>query len=377
MPQIDGQLLKAQFENFTGIPTTGMAPGRVWADITNPTAAVPSFFDGTNTQRLLSTANFQNLLLPYNIGLSATVAANALTINLLGNNLQSPSVSNPLYVPFRDSTSVNGDTVSRAVIAPISITVPSGATLGLFSNVVQYLYLWAVDNAGTVALAVSGSWRFCNWESIQSTTAITSGSTGNKVLYSAAALTNKAVRLLARFTINQTSIGTWAAIPTETCIYNGTPFATPVPEGISFSNLSGTSLSADWGAASAFLVPYYRLGNRLVVTSAYFVAGSTGNAPSASVNLPTGMNVDYREVLGTASTLLVGNYWDLRSQNLFNYTAGTPGAMMVDGSTQNLVWFAPLANGGTFIQQPADNITVAGSGISFQFSVPIQEWACY
>ena len=377
MGQIDGQLVGAQLENYTGLPNKGLAPGRMVADVTSPIAAIPSVFDGTQWQRFLTTANFGGLPLVFNAGFTAGVSGNALTLNLLGTNLQSPSITNPVFIPFRDSTSANGDAFSRQVVAPLSITIPSGATLGLFSVVTQYLYLWAVDNAGTVSLAVSGSWRFCNSESIQNITAITSSATGNKVLYGPAALTGKAVRLLARFTVTQTSIGTWAALPTEICQYTGAPFVTPIPEGISFNGLALVP-SADFGTYSNLLVPYYRMGNRLVVTAAFITAGTTLNSPDATFALPTGMNIDFREITSVvASSLRLGTFLRLTGTATFYSTSTTAGVLYTDGSTQNLVWLSVSPTSGVFLPNPADNICAAGDGLSFEFSVPIQEWACY
>src|SRR5262249_14173153 len=89
---------------------------------------------------------------PINLQLNASVASNILTVAVKGNNGSDPSNSNPVLIPFRDSTIANGDPVWRAVTAALSInTAAIGATLGAPGSSTPFrLWIVAVDNAGSV-----------------------------------------------------------------------------------------------------------------------------------------------------------------------------------------------------------------------------------
>lgn len=99
---------------------------------------------------------------------TASVAGNALTVGL-----------NPTTLEFRSTTLSNGVPNKRAVPAAISLTVPNTATLGTVSGVSSRIVIVAIDNAGTVELAViniAGGANL-NETGLISTTAISGAST--------------------------------------------------------------------------------------------------------------------------------------------------------------------------------------------------------
>lgn len=150
-----------------------------------------------------------------NLALACSVAASALTIALKGKDGNDPSVSNIVKVGFRNATSATGTYSQRTVTAALSVVISSGSTLGNTSAVNEYLYVYLIDNAGTIAIAVSTT-KFDDG-SIQSSTAEggAGGADTRTVLYSTSALTNKAVRLIARLKSNQTVAGTWGTAISE------------------------------------------------------------------------------------------------------------------------------------------------------------------
>lgn len=75
---------------------------------------------------------------------TASVASNALTLTL-----------NATKLDFRSSTLADGTVNRRNVAAPISLVVPSGATLGTVNGQAARLVILAIDNAGTVEPAVA------------------------------------------------------------------------------------------------------------------------------------------------------------------------------------------------------------------------------
>lgn len=161
--------------------------------------------------------NLDNANITENLGLSNSVAANALTLSLK----QKDGSTDPgagtakVTIPFRDSSITTGGFVKRDVTGSLSIVVPSGATLGHADGTDGYIYLYAIDNAGTVELAVSSVKQ--SESQLHNTTAIdaTSDDWG---LYSTVARSGVAIRLIGRFLSNQTTAGTWAATMSEVAI---------------------------------------------------------------------------------------------------------------------------------------------------------------
>jgi hypothetical protein len=154
----------------------------------------------------------------WNVGLSVSVGSNAMTVALKqSDGSTNCSSSAPCIFGFRSATATAGGYSQRAVTGSLSVVVSSGSTLGHASGVATYDYVYAIDNAGTVELAVSRSPFACDEGSVVSTTA--EGGAGaadsNRVLYSTTARSNVACRLIGRVYSNQTTAGTWASSPTE------------------------------------------------------------------------------------------------------------------------------------------------------------------
>jgi hypothetical protein len=150
-----------------------------------------------------------------NLSFAAAVAANALTIALKDAGGSDPSGGSPVKIGFRHATSATGQYNQRSVTGALSVVISSGSTLGHKSAADHYIYVYAIDNAGTVELAVSTV--IFDEGSVQSTTA--EGGAGaadsNRILYSTTARANVPIRLIGRLKSNQATAGTWASAPTE------------------------------------------------------------------------------------------------------------------------------------------------------------------
>lgn len=155
----------------------------------------------------------------YNLGLMASVSGNALTIALKQlDGSSDPSSSAPVRVGFRGTTAANGDSSLVSATAATSLVISSGSTLGFSNGVAGKIYVYALNNGGTIELAASGS----PWDegTLQTTTA--EGGAGaadsGTVLYSTTARTSKAIRLIGIITISEATAGTWASAPTEIAV---------------------------------------------------------------------------------------------------------------------------------------------------------------
>jgi hypothetical protein len=157
-----------------------------------------------------------------NLGLSASVGSSALTIALK----QSDGSTNPaaaggaVKIAFRSSTATSGAYNLRSVTSALSVVISSGSTLGHASGADSYIYVYAIDNSGTVELAVSSA--LFDEGSLQTTTAEggAGASDANRTLYSTTARTNVPIRVIGKLKSNQVTAGTWALVPTEISVGN-------------------------------------------------------------------------------------------------------------------------------------------------------------
>lgn len=155
-----------------------------------------------------------------NHAIAASVASNILTVAIKTAAGTDPSATDIVKIAFRSSTATTGTYTVRSVTAALSVDVVSGASLGLKDGQQQDVHLYAIDNAGTVELAVAGS-RIFDEGTIQSTTAIDTSSDSASVLYSTTARANVPIRYIGRVRSTQTTYGTWAAAPSELALFTG------------------------------------------------------------------------------------------------------------------------------------------------------------
>jgi hypothetical protein len=161
-----------------------------------------------------------------------SVASSALTLALKTAAGVDASATVPLPIPFRSSTLSSGTKNIRQVTAALSLVIPSTATLGAQSATDQWLYLYGLDNAGPVELAISGTNYGANF--IASTSAIAAASNSATTIYSTTARASVPMTLLVALRSNQTVAGNWAAVPVEVTY----PGALPPASGYTFPDNS-------------------------------------------------------------------------------------------------------------------------------------------
>jgi hypothetical protein len=154
--------------------------------------------------------------------ITATVATNILTLGL-----------NPCSLDFRSSTASSGATTTRNVTAAISMTVSNGSTLGTASGILAKLAVLAIDNAGTVELAVvnANAYGLLDERSLISTTA--EGGTGTAdsgtVIYSTTARTSVPFRIVGYVELTQATAGAYATAPSNIAGMGGAIVPQPNP----------------------------------------------------------------------------------------------------------------------------------------------------
>lgn len=135
--------------------------------------------------------------------LTASVATNAMTIS-----------TGALAIDFRSATLSSG-TVTRVSGTPSNLVIPSTATLGTLNNVLSRLMVLAINNGGTIELAVVNVAGGVNLDEtgVISTTAIAAASNSATIVYATSARTNVAYRVIGAIESTQTTAGTWASAP--------------------------------------------------------------------------------------------------------------------------------------------------------------------
>jgi len=199
-----------------------------------------------NPENQISTAIVDSNLIN-NLAITTSVAASALTVSLKTKAGNDPSTSEPIQISFRSSTASSGTYTTRSVTAATSIVVSSGSTLGTISAVATDLYVYALDNAGTIELGISSTLFPDN--SIRSSTA--EGGAGaadsSGIIYSTTARTNVPVRLIGIVNITELTAGTWVSNATT---------ITSNPVGYLASNYSNTIINTASNSASLeFSIP--------------------------------------------------------------------------------------------------------------------------
>lgn len=166
--------------------------------------------------------------------ITASVGSNALTVTL-----------NPTRLDFRSSTVSSGTINTRYVQTAISLTVPSGATLGTTNGVSSTLTVLAIDNAGTTELAIikTSSSTILDESGVISTTILDSASDSDDVAYSTTARTNVPFRIVGYVVSTQATAGTWATSPSN--IAGGSP-ALFTALAVSSISLSSIGVSQSW-----------------------------------------------------------------------------------------------------------------------------------
>jgi hypothetical protein len=155
--------------------------------------------------------------------IAADVAGNALTLTIATLAGAAPSTDDPVIIIFRSLTPGSAKVFARQITSALSITIPSGATLGHSSARDQQFILYGIDNAGVVELAVATP-LFDQSVRLKTTTTIGAGSTSATGFYSTTGRSNLPWSPIARCVSNQTTAGTWTAVPTQ---IDSAPFSLP------------------------------------------------------------------------------------------------------------------------------------------------------
>lgn len=286
-----------------------------------------------------------------NLGISATVAANALTIALkqADGTTDPSSGTSAVNVSFRNATITTGGYTSVSATGAVSVVIPSGTTIGTKSGKKHYIYVYAINNAGTLELAVS--LQQFDPGSVVTTAAISGGAT-NTTLYSTTARTNVPARLIGRINVSEATAGTWATSPTEVSVNPKLDTFIPIRYTPTFGGGFGT---VDETSAKTF----YTYVNGWLFINGGFKAGTVSGS-EASITLPSSYVVS--SFLTTA--VPVGNGTKLTSNGSYLYYDGS--------SATKLFWSSTVQNTSGVNQLNGNEVCNNGEFTYYTLQVPVE-----
>lgn len=238
--------------------------------------------------------------------ITASVSSNALTVTL-----------NACALVFRSTTLGSGTTSTVTVSSPISVTVSSGSTLGTVNATQSRIVVLAINNAGTVELAVvniSGGNQLDETNLISTTAEGGAGAADSaNVIYSTTARSSVAYRVVGYVESTQTTAGTWATAPSTIQGYGGQALsamssigygqtwqAVTRTSGTTYYNTTGKPLmmkvqvSANSFANAALVINGLSLG---AIAQGYSGSGSTDYSGTAII--PVGASYSITLTAGT------------------------------------------------------------------------------
>ena len=318
-----------------------------------PDWVTPEMFeDNSVTSRAIADSALGFALI--NGTLTASVASNALTIAIKTKAGNDPSATDPVLCVFRSSTLTDGAYVKRSITAATSLVISSGSTLGTANGVQSQLNILAIDNAGTVELAVTNNAGALNLDETGLISTTTEGGVGGadsiNTIYSTTARSNVAYRNVGFVVSTQATAGAWVSDPAQIQLISYQPKRSEVISGTARATTSGTAINItgipDW--ISTLVITW---GN-----------GSTSGASPVILQI--------RDSGGLETTNYSGSFCAAINSNDgagFNQTNGfavsTASAVSVIHSTIVLTRLDPATNTWAFKADTAfSSTTVAGVG---------------
>lgn len=190
---------------------------------------------------------------------SASVNASAMTVTL-----------NPCSLAFRSTTLGSGTTSTATVTSPITMTVSSGSTLGTVNNTQSQIVVLAINNAGTIELAVV---NIAGGNNLDETTLITTTAEGGagaadsaSTIYSTTARSSVAFRVVGVIISTQATAGTWNTAPSTIQGTGGQALTSMQSLGFGqtwLSNLTTPSITRAFGTT------YYNTTGKPITVSGY------------------------------------------------------------------------------------------------------------
>jgi hypothetical protein len=236
-----------------------------------------------------------------NVGLSVAVSANALTITLTqADGSSAPSTTNPSYIYFRAVSSTSGSLQMTRVTSSLSLTIPSGKTIGTPDNYNGYIYIYLIQSG---AGAIAASLTQYALDNTVSTVLVSSGVQSPSRLYSTASISFRPIQYIGKIIAPQATAGTWVSAPTEIYVNTADDYAAGFPgycttdtiyigqpsssEGARLASASnviiGNNFSTNSGTSTSVIVGQGAATNIGTANMVVVGQGSTGNNNAVAI----------------------------------------------------------------------------------------------
>ena len=200
------------------------------------TANAQTIKDGSIVARMISNDLITHTGSGIGYSLVTSVNSNAFTVTLKSHDNASLSALKPAVFFIRDSDGTTGKTLHYKQSSDLSITIPSGTTLGTTNGVQGRFWVYILNNSGTLELALThGSVFDC--AGLATTSAISGGATVGQI-YSTTARTDKPCALIGYFEATEATAGTWVTNASIVLTRNFSTFVSPTR--VRYTSGSGT-----------------------------------------------------------------------------------------------------------------------------------------
>lgn len=229
-----------------------------------------------------------------NLTLSTSVASNALTIAVKTKAGTNPSSTDPVTVSMRSATLSSGLYYSRSITASLSLVISSGSTLGQVSAQPSNIYVYLIDNAGSLELAASHAYYPENLLVSTTTEGSSGGADSATAIYSTTGRSTVPIRLIGTILNTQATAGTWTSA--------GTQIQLKTTEGYKLPNIQKFTS----GSGTCFISPGAKY-IRVKMVGGGGGGGGSGNTTNSTVAGAGGTGGTSYFRIGASPDLLVAN----------------------------------------------------------------------
>jgi hypothetical protein len=296
-----------------------------------------------------------------NVGLSATVGSNEMTITLLGADGNALSATNYVSGGFRSATAATGTVTSRSATSALTLVIPNTATLGTTSAVQAKYNVYLIDNAGTLELAVSNLGATSTDGRI-TTLGIDTAADSATAFYSTTARSDVACKLIGCIVHTQATAGTYATSPSAILMAGcGSVFSPAMTDWVSYTPTGA------WTSNTAYYGRWRRVGDSMEVQAKALLSGAP-NSADFSITIPSGYTIEASKISGNGFADNLGSAIILDSgSRLYVATVGY--------GTTAAVTLIHTESGNAGIINQASPVTFAiNDVVSVHFMVPIVGW---
>ncbi len=365
VPPTNGQVLTYNSTTARWEAAAGAAGGA--GDIESVTAGTGISGGGTTGAVTVNALMHPDGVL--NCSIDSSVAANALTVHIKTAAGATPSASDPCVITFRNTTATTGTVSQVSVTAATTAVITDDGTLGCVIGQTCALYVYALNNAGTVVAAV-GAFKLQDEGAVMSSTTASSGSDTVGTLYSTTGVASVAGRLMGELQIVLGATSHWSA---NSAKISNVPFK---PYGSDWTTFTPVPTTNSGSMTNATHTGKWRRNFDTISVNIYTVfSGASGTWVAYYAGLPPSCVLDTTKTVGTSDHAV----FEGAVQVVDNGTENLAGQVGYTGGGGSAIAVYPFVVSGTNIKDANMSNAVpiafgASDSISAVFNIPCTGW---